>query len=290
MSLRGMKMAVGFGAFLLAALAMLQPETAQGREKKKKPAGNENKQPAGNNQPAGQDEPDGTKADVMFVLDITGSMDYAIVGVEKGLEKILNRMKKNGIDARVGLTVFRDKKLGNKDEFHATDGPAGIKGDPFTFTFEGDSAFTSNQKEYRAVISKIKAGGGGDLPENSLEAIKHASEAKTRKAVSRIMVLITDDEPHPGATLDARLKDTRDALTEHRHHHLYLVCKPIHRPIYQKIYSEQKGHKVDGAFFPINNASAAFAGILEKVSEQAVKDVIARRKKAAAKADPKKKK
>src|SRR5205823_4170278 len=37
-----------------------------------------------------QDEQlDGKKADVMFVLDITGSMQFAITGVEQGLEKIL---------------------------------------------------------------------------------------------------------------------------------------------------------------------------------------------------------
>jgi len=286
MSLRGMKMAVGFGAFLLAALAMLQPQAAHGREKKKKPGGNENKQPAGNNQPADQEKLDGKKADVMFVLDVTGSMKFAIDGVEQGLERILNKMKKNDIDARVGLTVFRDKKLGNGDKFMPNDGPAGIKGDPFTFTFKSSgSAFTSNQKEYRGVVSKIKAEGGGDIPENSLEAMKHASLAKTRKAVSRIMVLITDAPPHAEPNRKGRIADTRDTLSKNKYHHLYLVCKPgpDNKDLCEQIWSEQKGHRVDGEFFTISDQPAAFAGILDGVAEHAVKALIRRRDKAAAK-------
>src|SRR5262245_58555850 len=73
---------------------------------------------------AQQNQPDGTKADVMFVLDITGSMRVEIEGVEKGLEKILNKLKANGIDARVGLTVFRDAK--NTRPAAANDKVAGI--------------------------------------------------------------------------------------------------------------------------------------------------------------------
>src|SRR5205085_2723531 len=124
---------------------------------------------------------DGKKADVMFVLDITGSMQFAIVGVEQGLEKILNKLKKNDITARVGLTVFRDREKGNGKKPTPNDLSPGIKGDPFTFNFKGKASFTDIQKEFRGVVSKLKAEGGGDIPENSLEGMKHAATAKTRK-------------------------------------------------------------------------------------------------------------
>jgi len=64
----------GVAVCLLAALALLPAAPAR--------ADNNNNQ-----------EPDGTKADVMFVLDVTGSMGFAIEGVEKGLEKVLKKMK-----------------------------------------------------------------------------------------------------------------------------------------------------------------------------------------------------
>ena len=46
-------------------------------------------------------------------------------------EKILKKLKDRGIDAHVGLTVFRDEKKRTPN-----DKVAGIKGDPFTFKFK----------------------------------------------------------------------------------------------------------------------------------------------------------
>jgi len=82
-----MKAWIVCGACLLAALLFVPSASAQGQQ---------------------QDQPDGTRADVMFVLDITGSMKFAIDGVETGLERILKKLKDREIDAHVGLTVFRD--------------------------------------------------------------------------------------------------------------------------------------------------------------------------------------
>jgi len=249
------------GVGLLATL-LLPPESARGQN---------------------QDEQlDGKKADVMFVLDVTGSMQFAIDGVEQGLEKIVNKLKKNDIDATVGLTVFRDRAQGNGNKPTPNDLTAGIKGDPFTFTFKGGSAFTDSQRDFRAVVAKLKAEGGGDIPENSIEGMKHAAAARTRKGVSRIMILITDAPPHPGATLAKRIGDTRENLVSHKYHHLYLMCRPDDRALYQSLWCEVKGHRLDGVFFPINNQPAAFAGILEEVSDRAVADLIKRRARAGA--------
>ena len=94
------------------------------------------------------DQPDGTKADVMFVLDVTASMKFAIDGVESGLERILKKLKDQQIDAHVGLTVFRDRDKGNGGKHVANDKAAGIKDDPFTFKFK-DGHFTDLPKAFR---------------------------------------------------------------------------------------------------------------------------------------------
>jgi len=251
-------------ACLVAALALLPADPARGQP---------------NNQ-----EPDGKRADVMFVLDVTGSMGFAIEGVEKGLEKVLKKMKDDDIDARVGLTVFRDTANTIKLGFKAStnDKEAGITSDPFTYKFKDDH-FTSSSADFRKVLRSLRADGGGDLPENSLEGLKHAAVAPTRNGVSRIMVLITDAEPHVGKDRDKRLAATREALLEHKYHHVYLMCHKDHQGIYQKIWCKDKGHVVNGKWFDIGKdpkeQKAAFDGILEKVSEQASKDVLARRKK-----------
>src|SRR5437588_577374 len=60
--------AAGIGGVCLMAVLALVPSASRGQQP--------------------QDQPDGTKADVMFVLDVTASMKFAIDGVESGLERI----------------------------------------------------------------------------------------------------------------------------------------------------------------------------------------------------------
>jgi len=148
---------------------------------------------------------------------------------------------------------------------------AGIKGDPFTFKFKGGSSFTSASKEYRGIVAKIKAEGGGDIPENSLEGIKHAAGAPGRKGVTRIMVLITDAPPHGGPTLEKRISEVRAALTAHKYHHVYLMTTSDQRALYERVWN--KDARVDGAWFQIATPPAAFAAILDSITEQAITDV-----------------
>lgn len=218
---------------------------------------------------------DGKRADVMFVLDVTGTMKFAIDGIEKGLETVIGKLEKRGIDADVGLTVFRDRKRGNNGKPSANDLALKITDDPHTFTFKNGKQFTDKKKEFRELVQKLEAEGGGDIPENSLEAMKHAAEAKTRKGVSRVMILITDAPPHdPGKNPEKRTETTRDALLAHHYHHVYLVCKPADRALYEKVWHKGgKGKNVDGVSYEISNTEAAFRGILDKIGDQTEKDV-----------------
>ena len=50
--------------------------------------------------------------DVMFVLDVTGSMQFAINGVRDGIIEFAQGLEKRKLDARVGLVAFRDRLNG----------------------------------------------------------------------------------------------------------------------------------------------------------------------------------
>ena len=52
--------------------------------------------------------PGPTVADVFFVLDVTGSMGWAINGVRDGIGRFAADLHHNHIDFRVGLVAFRD--------------------------------------------------------------------------------------------------------------------------------------------------------------------------------------
>src|SRR5262249_28777671 len=49
------------------------------------------------------------QVDVMFVLDVTGSMQREINGVSEGIVKFAEALQAKKLDARVGLIAFRDR-------------------------------------------------------------------------------------------------------------------------------------------------------------------------------------
>ncbi len=53
--------------------------------------------------------------DVMFVLDVTGSMQFAINGVRDGIIEFAQELGKRKLDAHVGLVAFRDRLNGVAD-------------------------------------------------------------------------------------------------------------------------------------------------------------------------------
>jgi uncharacterized protein YegL len=55
------------------------------------------------------DAPPTPKVDVMFVLDATASMQYAIDGTKSGIQKFADKLQNRNLDARVGLVAFRDR-------------------------------------------------------------------------------------------------------------------------------------------------------------------------------------
>ena len=55
------------------------------------------------------DAPPTPKVDVMFVLDATASMQYAIDGTKSGIQNFADKLQNENLDARVGLVAFRDR-------------------------------------------------------------------------------------------------------------------------------------------------------------------------------------
>ena len=59
-------------------------------------------------------DPARPQADVVFVLDVTGSMQGEIDGVRDGVTRFADDLRDNRIDFRLGLVAFRD--LAERDE------------------------------------------------------------------------------------------------------------------------------------------------------------------------------
>ncbi len=117
--------------------------------------------------------------DLLFIVDITGSMSGFIRQAKEKMQKILNDLtEKFKIDLQVGLSLYRD---------HPS------QGDDFvTAIFDLRSV-----DEIKSMIDLIVVGGGGDEPEAVIDGIiDGVSSMKWRDDSRRIAFLIGDASAH----------------------------------------------------------------------------------------------
>ncbi len=128
--------------------------------------------------------------DVVFVLDTTGSMLWAIDGVRAGIEAFLDTLEGFNIDAAVGGIEFGDEVR--------TRVPLGDLG------------------AFREWLDHMTATGGGDTPENPLDAIEVANGFDFRDDALRYMIVITDTGMHESTDgtgcSETTLRATQQAL------------------------------------------------------------------------------
>ena len=109
--------------------------------------------------------------DFVFVIDHTGSMRDKIDAVKQNIDEFTTRLAAKGIDYRLGLIVFGD----NVASRHW---------------------MTDDISEFKTWIDRIDVRGGGDQPENALEALRAVTGMNFRSSANRVAVLITDAPFH----------------------------------------------------------------------------------------------
>ncbi|MEM1093627.1 MAG: VWA domain-containing protein [Bacteroidota bacterium] len=126
------------------------------------------------------------QADVVFVLDVSGSMGNEIAAVRSNIVEFADSLTQRGIDYRLGLVAFRD-------------------------AVTEVSNFTDDVDSFRGVVGRQTASGGGDRPENSLDAIDRAAQFAFRPTAQRVLIWITDADYYEGTT-DTRTQHTAESI------------------------------------------------------------------------------
>jgi Mg-chelatase subunit ChlD len=120
--------------------------------------------------------------DLAICFDVTGSMGSSIDSVRDEAIGILGKLKERPGDLRVALISFRDIEEDEENAFSVT-------------------PFSSNIEQVFSTMRSWKADGGGDTPEDQLQAIRMALDmwAGTKsdpREPTKIVVVITDAPPH----------------------------------------------------------------------------------------------
>lgn len=109
--------------------------------------------------------------DFVFVLDKTGTMQKYMDAVRDNIIKFTNSLMSRGIDFRIGLVLYSDVV---------------------------EQIFQPSDNVYSFInwINSVKASGGNDDKENTLEALKFGTKMNFRPLANKVAVLITDAQYH----------------------------------------------------------------------------------------------
>lgn len=119
-------------------------------------------------------------ADIVFVLDISGSMSSSIANVKNNLVNFANKVDEAGISARYGIITYSDyTQVTEYDETTKI-----IK--------NGASDWFISAAEAKSAINSISLANGGDGPECALDGLLMASTLSTRQDARVFYVLLTD--------------------------------------------------------------------------------------------------
>ena len=134
-----------------------------------------------------------TGLDVMFVVDATGSMDWAIAEVRTRIADIVDSVRSLVPVARFGVVAYRDY---DDPEFLT-------RFQPLTFSLVKLTRF----------LSALEAKGGGSWQEAITAGMEVAASANWRPGAKRVVVIIGDAPPHQNS-VDRLLALSRDLVIQ----------------------------------------------------------------------------
>jgi hypothetical protein len=161
--------------------------------------------------------------DLIFVLDVTGSMGGIITSVLNNIIEFTDSLASKAIDYRLGMVTFLD-------------------------VVENIYPFTSNAIQFKGYVALQNAHAGGDAPENSLEALYQASQFSFRNNARRTIIWITDITYHEKNTVTSRTKsEVINKLLEND-----IIVYAVGPTSYQTDWYNPIIEPTGGAFFAIN--------------------------------------
>lgn len=170
------------------------------------------------------------RADVVFVLDTTGSMAEVIGAVKNSINEVAEVYLESNILIRLSLIEFRDRVEAERKGNHEFDLSGGLRlptlrvVDFQTAENASTSTFTRNFDAFKSAVSELVADGGGPLEESSLDALARASKSEWKEGATRILILLTDAPPNfPDYEMES-VAHTASILTTEGIDQMFVLC------------------------------------------------------------------
>ncbi len=119
-------------------------------------------------------------ADIVFIVDSTGSMDKIISNVADNIESFIDTIGGLNVSVNLALIDFKDAVFNEGINIAAN-------GDSYWYV---DSEIDT----FKAKMKSLSVGGGVDAPESSLDAVVKAQSLNFRNNANKFFILITDSK------------------------------------------------------------------------------------------------
>lgn len=150
------------------------------------------------------------KVDIVFVVDISGSMEPVIEGVKENINKFVNSLKdnvNNPIDYRLGLV------LENCETFYIKD-------------------FTTSIDEFKNALNQFSA---TEYDEFTLPAIDMAADFPWDENRHKFIIIFTDEDVETGCNPEVQLEKYDMLIDKLNSLHIKLYYLGIHSDNYEKL-------------------------------------------------------
>jgi len=119
------------------------------------------------------------KADIVFVIDTTGSMSSTIYNVQENIVDFTDKLSTDyNVDVNFSLIEYRDIYEDGVDS---------------TILHKNmSSGWFTNVEVYKNAINSLTVDGGGDAPETPIDALEMARNSDWRSDTSKFVILVTD--------------------------------------------------------------------------------------------------
>jgi hypothetical protein len=157
--------------------------------------------------------------DIVFVIDITGSMQHCIDALKENISTFIDSLTTPGSNVESPVNHWRAKVVGYRD-YRCDDIPL------------VDNPFVEDSTSLKMQLTRLSAEGGGDEPESLLDALYvvarqpqsepgaqelNPNKWRYRSDAARVVIAFTDATYHKSMTVESgNIDDVINAIHENR--------------------------------------------------------------------------
>ncbi len=167
------------------------------------------------------------QADIVFIIDTTGSMSGAINNVKNNVKLFVDELKSRGISAGLALIDYQDITWDGYDSTRVHK--------------NGSSNWFYDMDAYKEKIAALYADDGGDTPECAVDALETARLLDMRASAGKIFILVTDadykvDNRYGIPSMAAEIELLKNAGVT-----CSVVCPSYEQSTYYNLYNDTNG-------------------------------------------------